>query len=321
MTKNKRVFVVGGTGFLGQYVIQHFIEHGWEATALGLPPAPPKDFFPPVVKVVVGDLEKLSDKEILELLQGHEAIIYAAGMDDRYTPPAPAYPAFRKANVEIPARILTLAKLAGTTRAVVLGSYFAYFDRIWPHMNLAERHPYIRSRLEQERTLTAIPGLRVTVLELPYIFGDPKGRRPLWYPLVKYIRAFPLTFYMAGGTACIAASTVGKAAFEAIQFDHAESCYPIGQENLSWEQLLTRLAAADHRKIKVIPVPRWMIKIGMLLIHRVHNFKGLESGLNLRYFAELQTIYTYIPPTSFQSPESGFPEELDSAFQGTVAAC
>jgi dihydroflavonol-4-reductase len=46
MPPQKRLFVIGGTGFLGYYTIQEFLRNGWEATALGLPPAPPVDLYP-----------------------------------------------------------------------------------------------------------------------------------------------------------------------------------------------------------------------------------------------------------------------------------
>ena len=68
----KRVFVIGGTGFLGYHAIQEFLANGWEVTALCLPPAPPADpstrlrqaqpnssvqrIYLPSVKVILRDL-------------------------------------------------------------------------------------------------------------------------------------------------------------------------------------------------------------------------------------------------------------------------
>ena len=102
----------------------------------------------------------------MDLLQGQECLVFAAGVDDRVTPQKPAYPFFQQANVQACVRVLRLAKQAGIKRAVVLGSYFAHFERLWPHLKLVERHPYIRSRVEQEIAVTSIPGLEVMVLEL-----------------------------------------------------------------------------------------------------------------------------------------------------------
>jgi dihydroflavonol-4-reductase len=273
------------------------------------------------VKVVCCDLDTVTDEELLALLQGHEALVFAAGLDDRYTPGKPAYPKFYHSNVEIPVRILMLAKQAGVKHAVVFGSYFAHFNRLWSEMKLAERHPYIRSRVEQETAVTSIPGLDVDVLELPYIFGDPLWRKSLWHPLIKYIRAAPLIFYMHGGSACITAKTVGKAAFGAIERGQASTCYPIGQENLTWVQMLTRLAIADGQRVRILTLPSWVVKLGMFGVAFIHKLQGKESGLNLRYFTALQTAETFLDPALSQR-ELGYElDALDESFRETVKAC
>ncbi len=319
----RRVFVAGGTGFLGYHAIQEFLARGWQVTALGLPPAPPPDLYPASVKVALLPLDSASDAQLLALLEGHEALVFAAGMDDRTTPPKPAYPKFYNANVETPLRLFRLAAQAGVKRGVVLGSYFAYFERLWPEMKLAERHPYIRSRVEQERALTSVPGLSTCVLELPYIFGSfpLPGWKPLWRPLVRYLRSSGLVFYMKGGTACVSARTVGRAIAAAAEGGEAGERYPIGQENLTWTEMLTRLAAADGRQVRVAALPRRLIHAAMQGVHLWQAVKGRESGLNLRYFVALQTAETFLDPRPAQSALGYLPASLDDAFRETVEAC
>ena len=138
------------------------------------------------------------------------------------------------------------------------------------------------------------------VLELPYIFGDPIWGKPLWYPLVMYIRATPLVFFMRGGTACNTAKTVGKAAFSAIENGRASTIYPIGQENLTWTQILTRLAHPDGRAVKVVTLPSWFIKVGMFRVFFAQTLQGKEAGLSLRHFSALQTAHTFLDPDPSQ---------------------
>jgi nucleoside-diphosphate-sugar epimerase len=327
----KRVFIVGGTGFLGYHAIQEFLARGWGVTALGLPPAPPvapltssgQRLYPPSVKVVLQPLDSATDEQLLALLSGHEALVYAAGMDDRFISKKPAYPKFYHANVEVPVRVLRLAKQAGVKHAVVLGSYFAYFNRAWPEMKLAERHPYIRSRVEQEKAVTSIPDLDVDVLELPYIFGTLPAPdwKPLWTPLVKYIRSAKTLFYMQGGTACISARTVSRAIVGAVECGKAGEFYPVGQENLTWPQMLSRLAAVDGRQVRVVTLPTWLIHLAMQVVMFSHNLKGREGGLNLRYFAPLQTAETYIDPELSQKALGYELDNLNESFRETVEAC
>nr|MBP7911843.1 NAD(P)H-binding protein [Pseudomonadales bacterium] len=99
-----RVFVVGGTGFLGYHVVQSCLSRGWQVTALGLPPAPPR--LGRGVKLLLQDFGRTPDAELRRLLRGHDAVVFAAGMDERSTPARPAYPRLRKANVEDLARVL-----------------------------------------------------------------------------------------------------------------------------------------------------------------------------------------------------------------------
>jgi dihydroflavonol-4-reductase len=323
MDSNRRVIVVGGTGFLGYHAIQEFLKNGWGVTAVGLPPAPPTDLYPPAVKIILQNLEPLSDEELFALLRGHDALVFAAGLDDRVTPKRPAYPKYYQANVEVPVRLLILARQAGVRRAIVLGSYFAHFNRLWPDLKLAERHPYIRSRVAQEKAVTSISGIDVKVLELPYIFGTMpvRGWKPLWTPLVKYIRSTKTVFYMKGGTACITAETVGQAVYGAVERGHASTCYPIGGENLTWAEMLTRLAAADGRQIRVVTLPTFLIKLGLMAVWLVNKLKGKESGLDYLHFAALQTANTFIDPEPSSRALGYDPSGLDDAFRETVEAC
>ena len=64
------------------------------------------------------------------------------------------------------------------------------------------------------------------VLELPYIFGAMPipGWKPLWTPLVKYIRSSKTIFYMKGGTACISARTLGRTILAAVERGESRKC-------------------------------------------------------------------------------------------------
>jgi dihydroflavonol-4-reductase len=323
MPFQKSVLIVGGTGFLGYHAVLKLLQKGWEVTVLGLPPAPPADLFPNSVKVVLLNLDSATDEELLTLLDGQSGIVFAAGMDDRSTPKKPAYPKFHHANVETPVRLLKLAKQAGIKRAVVLGSYFAHFNRTWPELKLAEKHPYIRSRVEQEQAVTAIPGLDVDVLELPYIFGamPVPGWKPLWNPLVKYLRSMNTIFYMRGGTACVSVDTVAQAITGALESSSPGNCFPIGDENLTWSDLLTRLAAADGRRVRVLTLPTWLVQVGLLGLWIVHQVQGREGGLDPRHFAPLQTAETFLDPEPSKLALGFQTGDLENAFLKTIEAC
>lgn len=316
-----RVFIVGGTGFLGYHCVRSCLARGWQVTVLGLPPVP-RRLFPRGVKVLARNLDHTPDATLRRLLHGHDAVVFAAGMDERSTPAKPAWPKLRKANVEDLSRVLTLARDAGATRAVVLGSYFTCLDRERPELRLAERHLYIRSRVEQAGAATAIPGLDGMIVELPYVFGalPLPGWEPLWAPLVRYIRLSQVVCYTAGGSACISASVAGEAVAAAIEHGKAGAHYPIGQENLSWPQLLTRLARADGKTIRVVTVPTPFTRIGFGAVGLLHRLQGKEGGLDLPQFTAVQTAEAWIDPARSRQALGYALDDLDLAFRETVAA-
>lgn len=316
------IFIVGGTGFLGYHTALEALRRGHTVTALGLPPVPQDDVFARDVRILLRDIEQASDDELRDWMTGHSALVFAAGLDDRSLLPKPSHPLFYQANVEVTRRVLNIAKQAGIRRAVILGSYFAHFNRQLPQLKLAERHPYIRSRVEQEQVCLDLsaPGFDVMVLELPYIFGSMPARKPLWTPLIQYIERMNPVFYMKGGSACVTAHTVAGAILGALQNGHGGGFYPISDENLTWTEMLTRLAHALGKQIRVITLPTWILSIASWGIWCSRALRGKEAGLNMKHFASLQTTEMFIDPALARSA-LGFPAgDLEQAFKETVTA-
>lgn len=165
--------------------------------------------------------------------------------------------------------------------------------------------------------------MSVTILELPYIFGQLPvlGWRPLWTPLIRYLRMSPIILYMEGGSACISAETVGRAAFAASQGDHNSRCYPIGQENLRWSEMLVRLATADGRRVQVVTIPSALLSIGLFLFWFIHKLQMREDGLDPCYFLIVQTAETLIDPELSLQALFFAPADLDDSFLKTAQAC
>jgi len=164
------------------------------------------NLFPPTVNVKLADLNQLPDEAVQELASGNDAVVYAAGVDAATPPEGPAFDFFYKENVTATARFFKCSRMAGVKRGVLISSYFNYFDRTRPDLNLSNNHPYIRSRREQakESLAVSLPDLELMVLEIPWVFGVTPGRPPSWKSLIKYIQSpWPL-FFTERGTNMIA---------------------------------------------------------------------------------------------------------------------
>jgi dihydroflavonol-4-reductase len=318
------VLVIGGTGFIGYHAVRELLRRGHRVSVLALPPLPDEGFLPPEVQVTLADLNALPDEQVRTLLAGQDGLVYAAGADDRVVPRAPAWEFFYNANVKPCSRLFALAREAGVKRAVLLSSYFAHFDRIWPELRLSEHHPYIRSRQEQERRSleAALPDLELSILELPYIFGATPGRVPLWAPLVRYVRSpLPVLFYPKGGTNMVAVQHVAEAIAGALEQGRGGERYLVGEENLTWSAWLARLSALAGRRKRVISLPTWLIRLALQGVRLHHQRQGREGGLDPVELAALQTRDTFFDPEPPRRALGYGQGGLEAALAATVRAC
>ena len=179
-----KVFMIGGTGLLGCEAARIFIERGHEVKSVALPPLPEGAPIPPEMDIEFCNIYEKSDEEIKAMLEGYDSFIFAAGIDERVEFPAPVYDAYYKYNIAPLKRILPLCKEVGMKNAVILGSYFSFLHKNYPELKAYEKHPYIRSRIDQEEVAFSFAdeNFDVAVLELPYIFGtDRTVRLPRQY--------------------------------------------------------------------------------------------------------------------------------------------
>ncbi len=221
-----------------------------------------------------------------------DGFVFAAGVDERVEGPAPIYDLYKKYNIDPVRRLLTIAKECGVKHAVILGSYFSFADKIWPQLELAKNHPYIRSRRDQEDVAMSFAdeNFDVAVLELPYIFGTQPGRKPVWVFLVENIRGMKgATMWPKGGSAMVTVKQVGQAIAGALERNRGGFCYPIGYYNYSFMQ--------DYKK------------------------RGIQGGLHMVKFAKIQCNWLYIDKSlgcDFLGVE---PDDIDAAIADSVQLC
>ncbi len=316
------ILVIGGTGFIGYHVVVKAIQRGNDVTAVAHN-LPPDRLFPPRVHVETQDIESASDAELAKLLGGYDALVFAAGVDDRTVPKAPAYDFFFSHNVKPVAKLCTLAREAGLKRAIVLGSYFAHFDRKWPSLEMSRYHPYIRGRVEQSKAAfeASRDGLETIVLELPYIFGSTPGRTPLWSELIKYVESPLPLLYTAGGTNAISVKNVAEAILGALERGNGGEIYTIGDENVTWKELLERISriTGNHQKMHIIPRP--VVSAFMRGLQTKHVLQGRESGLHPVEFVKIQTSNTFFDPSASRKVLGYGSGDLNEALEDTIRAC
>ncbi|GFJ82218.1 NAD-dependent epimerase/dehydratase family protein [Phytohabitans houttuyneae] len=207
-----RILVVGGSGLIGANVVDVLRERGHAATTAARTAGPGVDH--------VLDAETASVDDLRPLLAGLDGAVYAARTDEQRPRRKPVYPLYRREMVEPVVRLFTAARQEGLTRGAIMGSYYTYFDRLRPQWHLADRHTYVRCRLEQAREgrAAAGSGLPVAVLELPFVFGRAGDRLPNWAgPLDRWARSRSPLIMPPGGTAAASARSVAEVTVDALE--------------------------------------------------------------------------------------------------------
>ena len=296
-----KVFMIGGTGLLGAEAARIFIERGHQVKSVALPPLPEGAPIPKEMELEFCNIYEKSDEEIKAIMAGCDCFVFAAGIDERVEFPAPVYDAYYKYNIAPLKRILPLCKEIGMKNAVILGSYFSYAAKEWPEMELTKKHPYIRSRIDQEEVAFSFAdeNFDVAVLELPYIFGTQPGRKPVWVILIEQIKMMdklPLTMYPGGGTAMLTVRQVGEVIVGAAEKSKGAKAWPISMYNQTWKEFLKIVYAArgmgENRKI--LSIPAWMMRMGLGKVKKEYAEKGIESGIDVDGLADIMARNLFI---------------------------
>jgi len=298
-----KIIIVGGTGFLGYYSVLEALKRDHEVSSISIPDIELGEWFPEDVNVKYGNIFEMAFEELVQIFKGYDGMVYAVGPDDRITPEAPAYKFFHDRLVVACTRVIEAAREAGVHRCVILNSYFAYFDRIWPDNKLAERHSYIKCRVEQAASAIEAGGdtMAVMVMELPYIFGTMPERVPLWKDaLFDRVIGMKVVFFPGGGTNMIAVEHVAEAIIGALEHGQSGMRYPIGDENISYKEMLRIvLDTIGLKKRLIITLPTSLATIIGKWMKRQEKRKGLESGLDRVYvFNDVLSKNLYFDPTS-----------------------
>ncbi|MHB1314682.1 MAG: NAD-dependent epimerase/dehydratase family protein [Christensenellales bacterium] len=321
-----KLFMIGGTGLLGSESAKELIRRGHEVSSIALPPVPSGAQLPPAMKLQFGNYMDMTDEEIRKYFEGCEGFIFAAGVDERMEGPAPIYDMFKKYNITPLERLLRIAKESGVRHAVICGSYFSYFDKIWPDKELYRWHPYIRSRRDQEKMALAFAdeGFNVAILELPYIFGTQPGRKPVWVFLVENIRKMKrVTMYPRGGTTMVTVRQVGQAVAGALENNRGGNCYPIGYYNMTWVEMLKIV----HKYMgypatrKIMTIPNWMFAISAWKIMKQQKAAGHEGGLHLVRFTNLMCSNQFIDKSLGCEPLGVQSDHIEAAIGDSIKLC
>ena len=295
-----RVALIGGTGFVGGYLVDALLDAGHDLSLLVRPGSESK--------VQAGAWRKISgnigDKGAVEATVAEcDAVIYCVGILRESPGQGVTFVSLQFDGV---VRAVDAAKKAGVRRFLLMSANGVRVPGT----------PYQETKKRAEDYLLS-SGLDATVFRPSVIFGDPKGKMEIATQLYRDIVRPPLPapgFVTSAGQVLMSpihVEDVSQAFVKALVDDATiGKTYVLGgPEVLSWSDMIGRVAKAVGSDKWVLPVPVGLMKIGATLFDWLPFFPVTRDQLTM--LAEGNTADPSIVASLIgRSPVAFTPENL-----------
>ena len=248
-----RVGLIGGTGFVGGYLVDALLDSGHDVSLLVRPGSESKIRRADELRVTPGDLD--STDALGTVLTDCDAVIYNVGLLREFPRRGIT---FEKTQFQGVVDTVAAAKRAGVSRLLLMSA-----------IGVKDPGTAYQATKRRAEVHALASGLDVTVLRPSVIFGDPRGTMEFATQLYRDMVRPPLP---AASFAGVHMSPVHiedvAAAFVAALGDAStvgKTLELAGPETLSWEQLVRRVAAAADKSKILLPVPLPLMRIGATL--------------------------------------------------------
>ena len=272
-----RVGVIGGTGFVGGYIVAALLDAGHEVSLLVRPGSESKVDQPDRCTIVAGDADAVA--ALQSLLEGCDAVIYNIGILREFPARGITYEATQYQGVE---NTIEAAREKGVRRFLLMSAN-------------GVKQPGTRYQETKFRAEQAVrdSGIDFTVFRPSVIFGDPHGKMEIATQLYQeMIRPpVPAVGFHTGwspekGQLMMSPVYVEDVASAFVRsLDNPETVgktYEIGgPEELSWTQMLQRVAEAVGKRKIVLPMPIAFMKFGATLFDWLPFFPVTRDQLTM----------------------------------------
>ncbi|WP_287131239.1 hopanoid-associated sugar epimerase [Candidatus Cyanaurora vandensis] len=255
-----RVFVTGGTGFVGGNLVRLLVDRGYEVRALVRPGSPLTTLKDLPVELVKGDL----NGELVPHLRGCQALFHVAA---HYSLWQQDRAILYQSNVLGTANILSAARQAGVERTVYTSSVAAIGVKAGdpatetyqsPVAQLVGDYKKSKFQAEQQARQAAQSGQEVVIVSpsSPIGPGDIKPT-PTGDIILRFLRR-EMPFYLPTGLNFIDVRDVAQGHLLALERGRSGERYILGHQNLSLKALLDLLAGITGLAAPTQALPAWL---------------------------------------------------------------
>jgi len=273
-----KVAVFGGTGFVGSYLIDALVAADHHPVALVREGHEHRLNQADQRTLVSGDIA--DDDAIRTVLGGADAAVYNIGILREFPDQGITFDFLHDESAR---RVIDAAQAAGVKRFLLMSANGVNADGT----------AYQKSKYNAEQYLMA-SGLDWTIFQPSVIFGDPRGRMEFATQLAQDIIASPLPAplffdgFLPTGAGQFTLSPVHvhnvADAFVRSLADRAAigRTYRLGgQEILTWQEILTRIATVTGKRKLMLPVPACGVSAAARLLERFEAFPITQEQIKM----------------------------------------
>ncbi len=272
-----RVAIIGGTGFVGSYIVDELLRQGHDVSALVREGSEHKVRQPDLTHVVSGDLDDTSS--IGEVVRGCDAVIYCVGILREFPRKGITFETTQYYGV---ARTVEAALSKGVKRFVLMSANGVKIP--------GTRYQETKQRAED---LVLASDLNATVFRPSVVFGDPRGRMEFATQLFRDMvdKPIPAVGFFSGLNPTKGAILMSPVHVEdtARAFVNALTdtstvgkSYDLGGPDiLSWTEIIQRVATAAGRKKWIIPFPIGVMKLAATFLDWLPFFPATRDQLTM----------------------------------------
>ncbi|NUP07406.1 MAG: NAD-dependent epimerase/dehydratase family protein [Polyangiaceae bacterium] len=321
---HKRLFITGGTGFLGRYVVDELLARGHEVVALVRNPS--EAALPDGVVTVTGDI--LDAASVEAAAAGCEAVFHCAGKVSR--DPADAE-VMHKVHVEGTKTVLDAVRRAGVKRAVVAstsGTIAVTTDpddirdeTASPPTDLIGKWPYYRSKLYAE--MAALdrndpPNFEVVVVSPTLLLGPGDVHGSSTGDVADFIDG-RIPAVPGGGLSFVDARDAAQAMVLAWENGQAGERYLVAAQNLTMATFCGKLERISGVRAPAARVPRSVLlaKASAYLDRALAKRTNVKPRLD-ETSLEMAQYYWYVDSTKAREQLGWVPRDPQDTLADTV---
>ena len=298
----RRVFVTGGTGFLGHHLCNHLALDGHQVVALCRDPeSPAARRLHPAVQRVQGDVLDLDS--VASAMLGAEIVLHCAGQVSWDPEDAGSMQAINVGGTET---VLEAARKAGVKRVVHASTSGTIAvgddpDKVFTEdderpVEFLNRWPYYRTKYYAEKLALDANGddLEVVVVNPSLLLGPGDLNGSSTTDVRRYVEQ-PMPVAPAGGVSFVDARDAAAAMVMAMDKGEPGRCYLVTACNCTTRTFLSRVARVANVDAPTLSLPKnkAVSRFNLWLVEKASEFLGEDDALPDKHSLDVAQHYWY----------------------------